>query len=389
MNLMSASKYMTYNSLFNVSSFLQTSSASHHSPSSSSSCSSNSSTSFSPNSSINAQCLSAPLNHSALLTPAAAQSGSRYLSNSSHLPFPSGFSASPSSFLRAGSPSPSDLQSLSQLTLAQARLAAAVAGNAGSSGAHHEPPVSGSQATTSPQVTSLALKQAALAALQARQQTGSTASGPLSNSAEPATSLLANAGQPYPTSNYSPPSKSSFSPPKSFYYSSLKSASAFQQPTSSSPNLEIMNLSPQAYGAPNGQFEHAARAPSLNAGLPRNLPNSPDSKLPNAASLRGSPIQLTNLDADHCPKSGKRAANRQGKAVRNKSNHKDEFGFSKVQKSLISRYSLSLCPGANFCVLSKLGLMLTNAAHDLTLFSFFPPIIDIAFAFCQTFRNTS
>lgn len=352
---MSASKYMTYNnSLFNVSSFLQSSSSSHHSPSSTSSCSSNSSNSFSPNSSINAhsQCLPASLSHSALLTPTAPQSSSRYLSNSSHLPFPSGFSASPSSFLRAGSPSPSDLQSLSRLTLAQAQLAAVVAGNGSApTTAHHESSATG-QTNVSPQVTSLALKQAALAAaLQARQQANASSTNCnqlLSGERlDQPNSLLgsANAGQQFAGSNYSPSaSKSSFSPPKSFYYNSLKSSSsAFQQTTSGSPNLEIMRLSPQAYGGPNGigpfqaeSAQHPTRA--LDPGLPRNLTghNSPESKLLGATGLRSSPIQLTNLDAlpEHCSKSAKRAANRQGKAVRNKSNHKDEFGFSKVLKGI-------------------------------------------------------
>ena len=381
MNLMSASKYMTYNnSLFNVSSFLQTSSASHHSPSSTSSCSSNSSNSFSPNSSINAQCLPAALNqslnqslsHSALLTSTGSQSGSRYLSNSGHLPFPSGFSASPSSFLRASSPSPSDLQSLSRLTLAQAQLAAAVAGNGSAN--HHETS-STSQTNTAPQVTSLALKQAALAAaLQARQQAASS-SGSLLTSADQPSSLLTPAGQPFSTGNYSPPTKSSFSPPKNFYYNSLKSSPAFQQTTNgSSPNLEIMNLSPQAYTGPNGPFtaEHPARAPLLDAGLPRNLPASPDAKL--LGTLRSSPIHLTNLDAlpDHCAKSAKRAANRQGKAVRTKTNHKDEFGFSKVLKriNLLSLFARALF--SFLCVSLKTGIGADKcAAYDLTIYSLF------------------
>lgn len=377
---MSASKYMTYNnSLFNVSSFLQSSSSSHHSPSSTSSCSSSSSNSFSPNSSINAhsQCLPASLSHSALLTPTAPQSGSRYLSNSTHLPFPSGFSASPSSFLRSGSPSPTDLQSLSRLTLAQAQLAAVVAGNGNApttTSGHHE---SSSQTTSvSPQVTSLALKQAALAAaLQARQQANSSASSSSTNQLlngerlEQPLLASANAGQPFTGSNYSPPSKSSFSPPKSFYYNSLKSSSsAFQQTTSGSPNLEIMNLSPQAYGGPNGCGSFHAdggptRAPQLDPSMTRNHltgHNSPESKL--LGATRSSPIQLTNLDALPDHKSGKRAANRQGKAVRNKSNHKDEFGFSKVLKG-INLFSVLLCAPPRchflFCVCvrssSKLG----------------------------------
>lgn len=388
MNLMSASKYMTYNnSLFNVSSFLQTSSAaSHHSPSSTSSCSSSSSNSFSPNSSINAQCLPASLNHSALLSaaPNAAPSGSRYLSNSSHLPFPSGFSGSPSSFLRGGSPSPSDLQSLSRLTLAQAQLAAAVvAGNGGASAAnHHEPSATSGGQAASPQVTSLALKQAAIAAaLQARQQANSSGGQHLAVE-PPNSSLLASAGQPFPTTgNYSPPSKSSFSPPKSFYYNSLKSSSAFHQTAAASagsPNLEIMNLSPQAYGGPNGgSFEPSTRVASLDAGLPRNLPASPDAKLLTNATLRSSPIQLTNLDAlpDHCCKSAKRAANRQGKAVRTKSNHKDEFGFSKVLNA--SNLLFFLFVWAPLFVFSlKTGLD-ECGLRDLTFCSLsFPPIFD-------------
>ena len=368
MNSISVSKYMTYNPLFNVSSFLQT--TSNHSPSSTSStCSTNSSNSFSPNSSINAhsQCsLPASLNPSTLLS---AQS--QYLSNS-NLQFNSSFCASTSptnsNLLRLNSPN--DLQaSLAQAQLA-AQLTAVVAVNGNNNNStSSESPVTNQTSNclnASPQLTSLALKQAALAALQTRSNSSNQLLN--NNRLEQPNSLLITSSNGQFSGNYT--SKSSFNhPSKSFYYNSLKaspSSSAFQQP-SSSPNVEIMNLSndqfkqqtahlsPQS-ASYNGQtnlgtissFMNAVNSteqqptksqldPNLQSNLLNDNNNSEKTNSILTIPNRNSPkIQLTNLTSldvvsvDHCPKS-KHKTNRQGKSVR-KSNPKDEFGFSKVLK---------------------------------------------------------
>lgn len=372
MNSISVSKYMTYNPLFNVSSFLQ-STSNHHSPSSTSStCSSNSSNSFSPNSSINThtQCLPSSLNAATISTPLSNQ----YQSNS-NLAFNSNFhprtspNSTNNSILRLNSPN--ELQT----SLAQAQLAAQMAAVVAIKNDNTTATSESLDSNQTPQLTSLALKQAAIAAaLQNRTINSSNASQLLNNNRiDQSTSFLPNASQ---FSTHFSSSKSSFSPSKNFYYTSLKAASSnsFQQQHQSTnlPNLEIMNLSADQFKL--HQTSHLSpQSTSFNGQTPMSsfrinavnsteqlTKNQLDQILPtnmitnnlieensteklNSSNLSDSPIaksssnavQLINLETsskvDSKASSNKHKTNRQGKSVR-KSNSKDEFGFSKVLK---------------------------------------------------------
>lgn len=337
---------MSYNPLFNVSSFLQTSN--HHSPSStSSSCSPNSVNSFSPNSSINAQCLpgSLNLNPSALLT--SSSQSNQYLSNNSLSSFNSSF-CSPSSsqsLLRSNSPN-DQLSSLTQAQLAQMAAAAVVSIN-GTNNTALNSPVSNQNSLSNPLATSLtnsltnslSIKQAALAAaLQSRANSSNHQILNNNNRLEhPQSSSLLSS-----QFNANNLTSKSFSPTKNFYYNSLK-PNPFQ--TSNSPKLDIVNLPPPQTNLLNVQsnlhsnissFTSLANSISsvssedLSEQLARNQTENANNSN-DKVNARSSPlIQVTSIESnlDQNSKS-KRLTNRQGKSVR-KSNNKNKFDFSKV-----------------------------------------------------------
>ena len=420
MNSISVSKYMAYNPLFNVSSFLQTSN--HHSPSST--CSSNSSNSFSPNSSINTQCLPSSLNHSTLITQPSAQ----YISNG-NLSFNSNAfcaNTSPNSLLRNSSPS--DLQTSSQLSSlaqAQAQLAAQMAAAVsvavnGSSNSASESSTINQTTSNSPQLTNFALKQAALAALQAKTNSSNQILN--SNRLEQSNSLLtipstsqqfASNGNHYSTVS----SKSSFSPTssKNFFYNPLKSSSAFRQTNNSSPNIEIMNLSndqfklqshlasPQPFSinahgtmspflinsSTDQQSTRIQQLDSNLTNLQNNLidKNSTTDKVNLHSSSTTSQLTLDTMPDHHnVSKSSKRTTNRQGKSVR-KSNHKDEFGFSKVIIIKLIFYLSFLLLFAIFFIVFLYRISISRLCFSQTdLNALIKMLIKTDIRFCQTQR---